>query len=136
MKVGKLKKLLSKCDDESEITVMHGGSHALNVVGLMGSTDVKENRREGYGILTGTDDVLKAYLSRIDQQIKKDVVNSLAWQRRRDFWADEVRTLEAEIIPEVEPEDQKMVVYEKPARVRVNVKLKDRKKRKQEEDES
>lgn len=134
MKVGRLKKLLSKCDDESEIVVSHGGSHELPIVALIGSTDVDENRRHGYGILTGTQDVLTGYISRIDQVIAKDPQNAATWRKRKDFWLDEAKTLEAAEVAVAEPKDEKMVVYEKTVRKRI--KLNNRKLKVREDDES
>lgn len=96
MKVGKLKQLLAKCDDDCDIFVAHGGSHELEVVAVIGSTNVEENRLHGYGLLTGTRQVLKAYIQKMDQMINQDPVMSAEWRRRKDFWLDEAKTLDAE----------------------------------------
>lgn len=98
MKVGKLKQLLEKCDDNCDIVVSHGGSHELEIVAVIGSTNVDENKAHGYGLLTGDARVLRGYVQRIDQMIAKDPVNSAEWRRRKDFWLDEAKTLEAPFI--------------------------------------
>ena len=96
MKVGKLKQLLAKCDDDCDIVMAMGGSHELEIVAVIGSTNVEENRLHGYGLLTGGRHVLKAYISRMDQMIAQDPVCSAEWRRRKDFWLDEAKTLDAE----------------------------------------
>ena len=128
MKVGKLKKLLAKCEDEAVIFVAHGGSHELPIAALIGSIDREENLRHGYGILVGNDDVLKSYIQRMDQLIQKDPLLSAAWRRRRDFWLDEMKTLEAIDAVIVEEKPVEEVVVKRTERVKLRLNAKNRKK--------